>query len=77
MSPEVTSRRLATRAAHPPVTQSAFHILFAGAAPAVGVTGTQAASRIAGAGPAKKTGRGEGVQRAAPEWERPILLPRS
>lgn len=40
--------------AHSPVTQVAFHILFAGTASTAGVTGAQTASSITGAGPAKE-----------------------
>lgn len=51
-----------TESARPPVTLLAFHVLLAGAASTVRVTGAQAASRIAGAGSAKETGRWERVQ---------------
>lgn len=66
---EVTSSRLITGSVHPPVTQVAFHILFAGTAATAGITGAQAASGIAGTGSAKERGQEESVQRATPAWE--------
>ena len=73
---EVTASRLIIGSVHPPVTQAAFHVLFAVAAPTAGITGAQAAHRIAGTGSAKETGQEEGVQRessrvgiAHPHWK--------
>lgn len=73
---EVTASRLIIGSVHPPVTQAAFHVLFAVAAPTAGITGAQAARRIAGTGSAKETGQEEGVQRessrvgiAHPHWK--------
>ena len=59
---EVPASRLIVGSVHPPVTQVAFHVLFAGAAPTAGITGAQAAHRIARTGSAKETRQEEGVQ---------------
>ena len=71
---EVTASRLIIGLVHPPVTQAAFHVLLAGAAPTVGITGAQAARRIAGTGSVKDTGQEEGVQQEPQSGNRPSSL---
>lgn len=71
---EVTASRLIIGSVHPPVTQAAFHVLLAGAAPTAGITGAQAARGIAGTGSVKETGQEEGVQQELQSGNSPFSL---